>query len=243
VNCLHAGKKSQKNAAWVKTLQRCVQHFTVNTPANIQQFSSLSAVLGVHTHARNLFAEPLEVVQWHLRVKTLQRCVNHLTVNTLLNIQQSRALSVVLGVHTHVRISFAEPCGAVQRHRWVKTLQRCVQHLTVNTPANIQQVSTLSAVLGVHTHVRISFAEPCGIVQRHRWVKTLQGCVHHLTVNTLLNIQHFSVLSAVLGVHTHKRNLFAEPLEVVQWHPKVKTLQRCVQHFTVNTLLNIQQFS
>jgi hypothetical protein len=87
VNYLHAGKKSQKNVAWVKTLQRCVQHFTVNTPANIQQFSSLSAVSGVHTHARNLFAEPLEVVQWYPKVKTLQRCVQHLTVNTPANMQ------------------------------------------------------------------------------------------------------------------------------------------------------------
>jgi hypothetical protein len=37
-------------------------------------------------------------------------------------------------------------------------------------------------------------------------VKTLQTCVHHLTVNTPANIQQFSMLSAVLGVHTHKRN-------------------------------------
>ncbi|MCH4156270.1 MAG: hypothetical protein LKF31_08205 [Muribaculaceae bacterium] len=94
----------------------------MNTPANIQQLSSLSTVLGVHTHARISFAEPCGAVQWHQWVKTLQRCVHHLTVNTLLNIQHFSVLSIVLGVHTHVRISFAEPCGAVQRHRWVKTL-------------------------------------------------------------------------------------------------------------------------
>jgi hypothetical protein len=73
-------------------------------------------------------------------------------VNTLLNIQHFSVLSAVLGVHTHARNPFADPCGAVQRHQWVKTLQRCVHHLTVNTPANIQQFSILSAVLGVHTH-------------------------------------------------------------------------------------------